>query len=116
MEVESAFVHHQKVAEAAVVGKPDDIKGEGISCFVTLSRRSAAHRGTEEGITGPRRKEIGSLARPDEIRFTDPCPKHAPAKSCAACCATSPAASNDRRYDDAFEDYGVLAKLSEEEE
>ena len=44
MEVESALVHHDKVAEAAVVGRPDEIKGEGIACFVTLRRRRRSRR------------------------------------------------------------------------
>ena len=44
MEVESALVHHPKVAEAAVVGKPDEIKGEAIACFVTLERRHRSRR------------------------------------------------------------------------
>ena len=75
MEVESALVHHPKVAEAAVVGKPDEIKGEGIACFVTLE---AGVRPTEELKKELREhvvKEIGALARPDEIRFTDSLPK-----------------------------------------
>ena len=45
MEVESALVHHPKVAEAAVVGRPDDLKGEGISCFVTLKTGIRRQRG-----------------------------------------------------------------------
>ena len=56
MEVESALVHHPKVAEAAVVGKPDDIKGEGISCFVTLKSGDAAVGGAEEGAARARRQ------------------------------------------------------------
>src|SRR5204863_421796 len=75
MEVESALVHHPKVAEAAVVGKPDDIKGEGISCFVTLKAGFAASDELKKELQGHVVKEIGALARPDEIRFTDTLPK-----------------------------------------
>src|SRR5207344_2341361 len=75
MEVESALVHHPKVAEAAVVGKPDDIKGEGISCFVTLKAGFPASDELKKELQAHVVKEIGALARPDEIRFTDSLPK-----------------------------------------
>src|SRR6476661_4280311 len=71
MEVESALVHHAKVAEAAVVGKPDDIKGEGIVCFVTLDRSIQPSEELKKVLMAHVTKEIGALARPDEIRFTD---------------------------------------------
>ena len=66
----------RKVAEAAVVGKPDEIKGEGIACFVTLEvgrrrRRDELKKELQAHVV----KEIGALARPDEIRFTDSLPK-----------------------------------------
>ena len=86
MEVESALVHHPKVAEAAVVGKPDDIKGEAISCFVTLKAGFKASDGVEEKELQSRtssRRSARSLHAPDEIRFTDSLPKtRAPARSC----------------------------------
>jgi acetyl-CoA synthetase len=75
MEVESALVHHPKVAEAAVVGKPDEIKGEGISCFVTLVGGTPATDALKQELRDHVAKEIGSLARPDEIRVTDALPK-----------------------------------------
>src|SRR5499427_3963090 len=71
MEVESALVHHPKVAEAAVVGKPDELKGEGIACFVTLRGGSAPSDGLKQELREHVAHEIGALARPDEIRFTD---------------------------------------------
>ena len=94
MEVESALVHHPKVAEAAVVGKPDDLKGEGISCFVTLVSGAMPSEVLKKELRDHVVKEIGSLARPDEIRFDEKlCRKTCPrARSCAGCCATSPAA------------------------
>jgi acetyl-CoA synthetase len=75
MEVESALVSHPRVAEAAVVGRPDDLKGQAIVAFVTLKK---GNHGNEE-LAGELRKhvvtEIGAIARPDEIRFTDALPK-----------------------------------------
>ncbi len=75
MEIESALVSHPAVAEAAVVGRPDDLKGEGIVAFVTLD---AGTSGDEALIAALKRHvgaEIGPIARPDEIRFTDALPK-----------------------------------------
>ena len=75
MEIESALVSHPAVAEAAVVGRPDDLKGEGIVAFVTLD---AGVTGDEALIAELKKhvgSEIGPIARPDEIRFTDALPK-----------------------------------------
>jgi acetyl-CoA synthetase len=74
-EVESALVLHAKVAEAAVVGYPHDIKGQGIYCYVTLN---AGEEGSDELYTELRnwvRQEIGPIATPDHIQFTDGLPK-----------------------------------------
>src|SRR5205085_7912135 len=75
MEIESALVHHPKVAEAAVVGMPDEIKGEGIACFVTLLSGVPATEELKKELREHVAKEIGALARPDQIRFTDTLPK-----------------------------------------
>ncbi len=74
-EVESALVLHPKVSEAAVVGYPHDIKGQGIYCYVTLN---AGEDGSDELAAELRqqvRKEIGPVATPDRIHFTDGLPK-----------------------------------------
>ena len=74
-EIESAFVAHPKVAEAAIVGYPHDIKGQGLYCYVTLN---AGLEGSEELIKDLKqwvRKEIGPLATPDLIHFTPGLPK-----------------------------------------
>ncbi|WP_298468504.1 acetate--CoA ligase [uncultured Erythrobacter sp.] len=74
-EVESALVLHDLVAEAAVVGYPHDIKGQGIYCYVTLN---AGEEGSDELYKELRahvRKEIGPIASPDHIQFTDGLPK-----------------------------------------
>ncbi|WP_052326766.1 acetate--CoA ligase [Deinococcus peraridilitoris] len=72
MEVESALVAHPAVAEAAVVGRPDALKGEGIVAFVTLQQ--GAEVNTDELRTHVAR-EIGAIARPDEIRIAEALPK-----------------------------------------
>ena len=73
MEIESALVSHEAVAEAAVVGRPDDIKGEAICAFVVLKREA------DDGLIAELRnhvtKEIGAIAKPDDIRFADSLPK-----------------------------------------
>jgi acetyl-CoA synthetase len=75
MEIESALVSHPAVAEAAVVGRPDDLKGEGIVAFVTLE----AGRSGDDALLAELRshvgKEIGPIAKPDVIKFTDALPK-----------------------------------------
>jgi acetyl-CoA synthetase len=75
MEVESALVSHPSVAEAAVVGRPDDLKGQGIVAFVTLKKGAAAPAELKQLLRDHVAREIGALARPDEIRFTDALPK-----------------------------------------
>ena len=75
MEVESALVSHPAVAEAAVVGKPDEIKGEEIVAFVTLDDSQQPSPELEKELKQHVVKEIGAIARPGEIRFTDALPK-----------------------------------------
>ncbi|MDX2005917.1 MAG: acetate--CoA ligase [Meiothermus sp.] len=75
MEVESALVAHPAVAEAAVVGKPDPIKGEGIVAFVTLKTGQTASPELAKELKAHVVKAIGAIARPDEIRLTDALPK-----------------------------------------
>lgn len=73
MEIESALVSHDAVAEAAVVGRPDDIKGEGVFAFVIL--KVEATETLEQELRAHVGKEIGAIAKPDVIRFTDNLPK-----------------------------------------
>ena len=75
MEVESALVAHEAVAEAAVVGRPDDLKGQAISAFVTLEQGRQPTAELKEELRKWVAKEIGALAKPDDIRFTDTLPK-----------------------------------------
>ena len=117
VEIESALVCHPAVAEAAVVGRPDDLKGQAIVAFVTLESGQHASDELEEGAarsTSPRR----SARSPGPTTSASPtrCRRRAAARSCAGCCATSPPAR--RRVGDTttLEDYSVLAKLREEDE
>jgi acetyl-CoA synthetase len=75
MEVESALVSHPAVAEAAVVGRPDPIKGEGIVAFVTLKTGQTPSAELVQELKAHVVKAIGAIARPDEIRLTDALPK-----------------------------------------
>jgi len=75
MEIESALVHHPAVAEAAVVGKPHEITGQAVCCFVTLKKGDWNHEDLGKDLRAWVTKEIGGFARPEEIRFTDALPK-----------------------------------------
>ncbi len=75
MEVESALVSHPAVAEAAVVGKPDELKGEEVVAFVTLEGTYQASEELSKELKKHVVSEIGAIARPGEIRFTDALPK-----------------------------------------
>jgi len=74
-EVESALVGHHSVAEAAVVGRPDEIKGQGVVAFVTLREGHTASKELSAEIRNHVGKAIGPIAKPDEIRFTEALPK-----------------------------------------
>ena len=75
MEVESALVRHPAVAEAAVVGKPHEITGQAVCCFVTLKKGDWNHEELGKELRQWVAHEIGAFARPEEIRFTDALPK-----------------------------------------
>lgn len=75
MEVESALVSHPAVAEAAVVGRPDEVKGEDVYAFITLEGEYDASEALENELKQHVVKEIGAIARPAAIQFTDSLPK-----------------------------------------
>ena len=116
MEVESALVAHEKVAEAAVVGRPDDLKGQAIAAFVTLEHGHAPSPELKEELRSWVAKEIGALAKPDDIRFTDVLPKTRSGKIMRR--LLRELATNGEVKGDVttLEDLGVIAKLKEEEE
>jgi acetyl-CoA synthetase len=116
MEIESALVHHPKVAEAAVVGQPDEIKGEGIACFVTLVGGEQPSEGLKTDLREHVVKEIGALARPDAIRFTESLPKTRSGKIMRRLLRDIASGRQTTGDTTTLEDYSVLAKLREEEE
>jgi acetyl-CoA synthetase len=116
MEVESALVSHPSVAEAAVVGRPDEIKGQAIAAFVTLEAGRTANDELKQELRQHVAKEIGAFARPDDIRFTDALPKTRSGKIMRR--LLREIASGDEVLGDVttLEDLSILAKLREEEE
>ena len=74
-EIESAFVAHSKVAEAAVVGFPHEIKGNGLYCYVTLNAGEKSSGDLERELKLWVRKQIGPIATPDHIQFAPGLPK-----------------------------------------
>jgi acetyl-CoA synthetase len=116
MEVESALVGHSKVAEAAVVGRPDDIKGEAIAAFVTLKGGMEGNEELKKELRDHVTKEIGSLARPDDVRFTAALPKTRSGKIMRRLLRDIAAGKATTQDTTTLEDYSVLAKLREEEE
>ena len=79
-EVESALVDHNSVAEAAVIGKTHEIKGQGISAFVTLKEGIQSSDALKQELMNHVAKKIGSIAKPDDIFFTSELPKTRSAK------------------------------------
>ena len=116
MEVESALVAHSMVAEAAVVARPDEIKGQAISAFVTLELGNEPSETLKEELRRWVAKEIGALAKPDDIRFTDALPKTRSGKIMRRLLREIASGSEVRGDTTTLEDFGVLAKLKEEEE
>src|SRR4029079_2791212 len=111
MEVESALVHHPQVAEAAVVGRPDDLKGEGIVCFVTLKQGISPTDELKAELKAHVAKDIGALARPDDIRFTDALPKTRSGKIMRRFLRDIAAGRQSTGDATTLEDFNVLAKL-----
>jgi acetyl-CoA synthetase len=109
-------VSHPTVAEAAVVARPDEIKGSAIVAFVTLEGSQTPSDSLNQDLKAHVVKEIGALARPDEIRFTDALPKTRSGKIMRRLLreiATSGSVAGDVTT---LEDFSVLEKLRTDEE
>src|SRR4029078_9581301 len=107
---------HEAVAEAAVVARPDDLKGSAIVAFVSLEGGGEPTDSLNEELRQHVAKEIGALARPDEIRFADALPKTRSGKIMRRLLreiATSGEVKGDMTT---LEDFSVLAALREEDE
>ncbi|MEP7355169.1 MAG: acetate--CoA ligase [Acidobacteriota bacterium] len=116
MEVESALVKHPAVAEAAVVGKPHEISGQAVCCFVTLKKGDYSHEVLGKELRQWVAHEIGAFARPEEIRFTDALPKTRSGKIMRRLLreiVTSNTVAGDVTT---LEDMGVIAKLAAQQD
>jgi acetyl-CoA synthetase len=113
MEVESALVSHPAVAEAAVVGKPDEIKGEDIFAFVTLEGHYNPSDDLVKELKDHVVHEIGAIARPGEIRFTDAMPKTRSGKIMRRLLRNLAAGQDVAGDTSTLEDRGILDKLRE---
>jgi len=116
MEVESALVGHPKVAEAAVVARPDELKGQAIAAFVTLEAGTKPSPELKEELRQWVAKEIGALAKPEEIRFSDTLPKTRSGKIMRRLLRELATSGEVKGDTTTLEDFSVLAKLSQEEE
>ena len=113
MEVESALVSHPAVAEAAVVGKPDEVKGEEVVAFVTLEGTYQGSEDLSKELKQHVVKEIGAIARPGEIRFTDALPKTRSGKIMRRLLRSLAAGQEVSGDTSTLEDRSVLDKLRE---
>jgi acetyl-CoA synthetase len=114
--VESALVAHPKVAEAAVVGRPDDMKGQAIAAFVTLESGHQASPELKNELRAWVTKEIGALARPDDLRFTDQLPKTRSGKIMRRLLRELATSGEIKGDTTTLEDFTIIAKLREQDE
>ena len=116
-EIESALVSHPAVAEAAAVGRPDDLKGQALVVFVTLKPGHAADAATREKLMAHVGQEIGKFARPDEVRFANGgLPKTRSGKIMRRLLKDVAAGRESTGDTSTLEDFTVLAKLRGDEE
>jgi len=113
MEVESALVSHPKVAEAAVVGRPDDLKGQAIVAFVTPRMGVPADDALAKELREHVASQIGALARPEEIRFAEALPKTRSGKIMRRLLREVASGSSARGDTTTLEDQGVLERLAQ---
>jgi acetyl-CoA synthetase len=114
IEIESALVSHPLVAEAAAVGRPDELKGEAVAAFVTLSSGEPSEALRAE-LRQHVRKEIGALAEPDDIRFTAALPKTRSGKIMRRLLRDIASGKETIGDTTTLEDYTVLAKLRDDD-
>jgi len=115
-EVESALVSHPKVAEAAVVGRPDAMKGQALVAFVTVKGHVHADGALREELRQHVAKEIGPVAKPDDIRFAEALTENALGQDHAPAAQANRVRHGDQGDTTTLEDLGVLARLTHVEE
>jgi acetyl-CoA synthetase len=113
MEVESALVSHPKVAEAAVFGRPDDLKGQAIVAFVTPRQGILADEALAKELREHVAAQIGALARPEEVRFAEALPKTRSGKIMRRLLREVASGSKSRGDTTTLEDQGVLERLAQ---
>jgi acetyl-CoA synthetase len=116
MEIESALVAHHKVAEAAVVGRPHDMKGQAIAAFVTLENSHEPSEELRQELRHWVAKEIGALARPDDLTFTQALPKTRSGKIMRRLLRELATTGEVKGDTTTLEDFTVIAKLREGDE
>ncbi|NNL84090.1 MAG: acetate--CoA ligase [Myxococcales bacterium] len=116
MEVESALVSHAKVAESAVVGRPDEITGTAIVAFVTPTGDTQADPALAKALRDHVAKEIGPIAKPADVRFTDALPKTRSGKIMRRLLRDIASGKETAGDTSTLEDYSVLAKIRESDE
>ncbi|MDP7638951.1 MAG: acetate--CoA ligase [Candidatus Hydrogenedentes bacterium] len=116
MEIESALVSHDMVAEAAVVGFPHEIKGQGICAFVSVPAGVAPSEDDKQILRDHVAKEIGAIAKPDQIRFTDTLPKTRSGKIMRRLLRDIADGRETTGDTTTLEDFSVMAKLRGENE
>ncbi|MFZ5468960.1 MAG: acetate--CoA ligase [Myxococcota bacterium] len=115
-EVESALVSDQRVCEAAVVGRPDELKGTALVAFVTVKKGVEVSSELASELAAHVAKEIGAIARPDQIRFAEALPKTRSGKIMRRLLRDVAAGRQTTGDTTTLEDLSVLAALREEEE
>ena len=115
-EVESALVSNLKVAEAAVVGRPDELKGQALVAFVTLKSGVEASPGIRDELRNHVAKEIGPVAKPDDIRFAEALPKTRSGKIMRRLLKQVAAGGEIKGDTTTLEDFSVIARLGAAEE
>jgi acetyl-CoA synthetase len=114
-EVESALVSHPSVAEAAAVGRPDDLKGQALVVFVTLKSGQIASDQLKEQLRAHVGREIGSLAKPDTIRFAAGLPKTRSGKIMRRLLKELASGGMIKGDTTTLEDFSVIAALQQDE-
>jgi acetyl-CoA synthetase len=114
-EIESALVSHPAVAEAAAVGRPDELKGQALVVFVTLKPAHGPDATMKQALTEHVAQEIGKFAKPDDIRFADGLPKTRSGKIMRRLLKDVAAGREAQGDISTLEDFSVLAKLREDE-
>ena len=113
--MESALVSHPNIAEAAAIGRADEIKGQAIAVFVTPVNAEPSEELRAE-LKQHVRKEIGALAQPDDIRFTAALPKTRSGKIMRRLLRDIAEGREDVGDTSTLEDYSVIANLREDED